>query len=268
MAKESSIEWTDATVNFWQGCHKVSPGCAHCYMFTDKKRYGQEPNVVTRCKDATFYAALKWKEPKRIFTCSWSDFFIEEADEWRADAWNVIRMTPQHTWQILTKRTERMRACLPDDWGQGWANVWLGVSVENQKIADARREHLKAIPAITRFVSYEPALGPVNWAGWEFVNQIISGGESGPNARPSHPEWHRTTRNFCQMNGIAYFFKQWGEWLPNDHAQAAGITEPFKGAVGGKDWEFPLSAWHVGKKAAGRLLDNRTWSEFPKVATA
>lgn len=108
MAENTKIEWTDATWNPWHGCRKVSPGCKNCYMFRDKARYGQDPNIVVRSKDATFYAPLKWKEPRKIFTCSWSDFFIEEADEWRDEAFAIMALTPQHTYQVLTKRPERM----------------------------------------------------------------------------------------------------------------------------------------------------------------
>ena len=112
MGANSTIEWTEGTWNPWHGCLKVSPGCAHCYMYRDKRRYGQNPTAVVRSKTA-FDAPLKWKEPKTIFTCSWSDFFIAEADAWRKDAWEVIRRSPQHTYQILTKRPERISGHLP-----------------------------------------------------------------------------------------------------------------------------------------------------------
>ncbi len=103
MGKESQIEWTEATWNPWHGCKKISPGCKNCYMYREKKRYGQDPHNVTKSK-TTFKAPLGWKSSKTIFTCSWSDFFIQEADDWRDDAWDVIRKTPEHTYQILTKR--------------------------------------------------------------------------------------------------------------------------------------------------------------------
>ena len=149
----TKIQWTDATVNFWTGCKKVSAGCKFCYMYRDKERYGLDPSAVVRTAPKTFNAALKWKEPKLIFTCSWSDFFIQEADEWRADAWDIIRKTPHHTWQILTKRPERIADCLPPDWGDGWDNVWIGVSVEDEKTFDLRIPILTAIKAKVRFVS-------------------------------------------------------------------------------------------------------------------
>ena len=104
MTEKSRIGWTNSTVNFWIGCHKVSSGCRNCYAETLSKRWGGNFEVLHRTADATFYSALKWKEGRRIFTCSLSDFFHKDADEWRADAWEVIRKTPQHTWQILTKK--------------------------------------------------------------------------------------------------------------------------------------------------------------------
>ncbi|MGH2369611.1 MAG: DUF5131 family protein, partial [Chloroflexota bacterium] len=134
MGSTSSIEWTDATWNPWQGCTKVSPGCAHCYMYRDKARYGQDPTTVRRSTSATFYRPLAWRAPQRVFTCSWSDFFHEDADAWRSEAWDVIRRTPHLTYQVLTKRPDRLPDCLPADWPL--PNVWLGTSVEYQRWVD------------------------------------------------------------------------------------------------------------------------------------
>ena len=146
---------------------------------------GKNPNNVWRTGDRTFYKAMDWKEPRMIFTCSMSDFFIEEADQWREDAWNIIRATPQHTWQILTKRPERIKECLPEDWGEGWDNVWLGVSVESQKYFE-RAAVLADIPAKTRFISAEPLLSELDVLqeidGKRIIDDfqwIILGGESG-----------------------------------------------------------------------------------------
>jgi len=190
-------------------------------MFRDMARYKKDPNVVVRTKPATFNAPLKWKEPRMVFTCSFSDFFIEEADEWRADAWEIIRKTPQHTYQILTKRPERIKACLPDDWGDGYPNVWLGVSVENQD--NIGRIHLLAeIPAAVRFVSAEPLLGEVNFRAddkvfesFKKMDWIIVGGESGNNTgkyqyRPCEIEWMELIAHQCAYEGVACFIKQLG----------------------------------------------------------
>ncbi|MDP9961663.1 DUF5131 family protein [Chryseobacterium lathyri] len=129
--EKTKIQWTEATWNPWHGCKKVSPGCKFCYMYRDKDRYGQDPTMVLKSK-MTFKQPLKWKDPQLIFTCSWSDWFIEEADAWRNEAWGIIRKTPQHTYQILTKRPERIKDNLPDCFNE-LNNVLIGVSVESQE---------------------------------------------------------------------------------------------------------------------------------------
>ncbi|MCU1617603.1 MAG: hypothetical protein JWO98_5143 [Frankiales bacterium] len=262
MAESSIIEWTDATWNPWRGCDRVSPGCAHCYMFRDQRRYGKDPSVVVRASDATFYAPVRsarWQEPRKVFTCSWSDWFHEDADEWRDDAWDVIRQTPQHTYQVLTKRPERMLDHLPADWGDGYPNVWLGVTIENRRFV-GRADVLRAVPAAVRFISAEPLLGPLvyddgwfdeggvetrrwadDYAGPELdlrqIDWLIVGGESGPRHRPIDPEWARDllTHVECVSNDrtagrTAFLFKQWGGPRPT---------------------------------SGGRLLDGRTWDEMP-----
>lgn len=177
MGDNSAIEWTDATWNPWMGCRKVSPGCKNCYMFREQKQYGNDPNLVRRSK-TKFNEPLKWKDPRKIFTCSWSDFFIEEADAWRDEAWEIIRKTPQHIYQILTKRPERITKCLPEYWNEIKRWVWLGVSVENQKTANERIPIMLDTPAYIRFLSCEPLLERVNLVqatpdldfGWDYVN--------------------------------------------------------------------------------------------------
>lgn len=226
------IEWADSTWNPWMGCHKVSPGCKNCYMFRDMKRYGRDPNVVVRSR-TTFTAPASWKEPRRVFTCSWSDFFIPEADEWRDEVWNLIKGTPQHTYQILTKRPERIRAHLPSDWGEGYSNVWLGVSVELNQYR-SRMDILREIPVKVRFVSAEPLLGPLqlDLNGFQWV---ITGGESDyENPRPADPDWFRSIRDQCLREKVAYFHKQ----------------------QGGKRKCSCHKAWGC------RLIDDRTWDEY------
>lgn len=237
MSTNTGIEWTNATWNPWHGCHKVSPGCKNCYMFRDKERYGQDPNVVVRSK-TTFRDPMKWLKPRMIFTCSWSDWLIEEADPWREEAYEIIRATPQHTYQILTKRIDRARGRVPDP---PLPNVWLGVSAENQQYADERIPLLLQTPAAVRFVSYEPALGRVDLrrvpfrpgrrlniadgsalviggeGGVDFsfttrqmLHWIIVGGESGPDARPFDLAWARSIVEQCREFGLACFVKQLG----------------------------------------------------------
>ncbi len=210
MSETTGIEWTEATWNPWMGCTKVSAGCDNCYMFTEQRRYGNDPEVVRRSK-TKFSDPLKWKEPKVIFTCSWSDWFHKDADPWRDEAWQIIKDTPQHTYQILTKRPARIRRHLPADWGEGYPNVWLGTSVENQGQTH-RVGVLARIPTRVRFLSCEPLLGPLclNRAGLAAFDWVIVGGESGANARPMEIEWARDIRDECDLFGIAFFLKQLG----------------------------------------------------------
>jgi protein gp37 len=175
------IGWTDATWNPWIGCEHVSTGCDNCYMFSDMRRYGQNPEVVRRTMSATFNAPLKWvrknSEIQRVFTCSWSDFFITDADEWRSEAWEIIRRTPQLTYQILTKRPVLIQRRLPADWGEGWPNCWLGVTMESRDYLE-RLNVLRRVPAAIRFASFEPVqenLGDIDLTG---IHWAIIGGES------------------------------------------------------------------------------------------
>lgn len=233
MSTNTAIAWTDHTWNPWMGCEKVSPGCAHCYAEREHLKYKLPDFAALRRSKTTFDAPLKWKEPARVFTCSWSDFFHEDADWWRPEAWEIIRQTPHLTYQILTKRPERILSqhCLPTDWGNGWPNVWLGVSVENQRWRE-RAEQLTEIPAALRFVSCEPLLGPVSFrwmrggvystdangfrslkhldAFRQTFGWVIAGGESGSDARPMEEKWARTIRDECAEAGVPFFLKQLG----------------------------------------------------------
>jgi protein gp37 len=212
MGEQTIIAWTDKTWNPWRGCEKISPGCAHCYMFTQQERYGRDPSVVTRTR--TWGDPIKWqraaaaaRERWRVFTCSWSDFFHPDADAWRDDAWAVIRATPNLHYQILTKRPDAVRDRLPSDWGRGYPNVWLGVSVENNAFV-WRVDALRAIPARVKFVSAEPLLGPVPDLHLDGLDWLIVGGESGPGYRPMDLAWARDLRDRCDAAGVTFFFKQ------------------------------------------------------------
>ncbi|NOS67958.1 MAG: DUF5131 family protein [Candidatus Peribacteraceae bacterium] len=262
MAERTGIEWADATWNPWMGCTKVSEGCKNCYMFRDMKRYGKDPTRVVRSL-TTFKAPLKWlndgKVPAgaKIFTCSWSDFFHPDADPWRQEAWDIIGRTPEFTYLILTKRPERIAAHLPKNWGEGWPNVWLGVSAENQDRADERLFLLMNTPARVRFVSAEPLLGPIDFTRvavgkrfvdgkWEAerynafqdrvlftdegdvelgrIHWVITGGESDFQApRPFNPGWVADIAEECRRHGTALFHKQ------------NGGTRKVDGAWGGRE---------------------------------
>jgi protein gp37 len=228
MARTTGIEWTDATWNPWMGCERVSPGCAHCYMFREQRQYGHDPSVIRRSK-TRFREPLRWAEPRHVFTCSWSDWFHPGADEWRDEAWEVVRATPHLTYQILTKRPELIADRLPEDWGDGYSNVWLGVSVENSRFT-WRARALVGVPAAIRFVSAEPLLGslfsdarnrePLDLDG---IDWLIVGGESGPHARPMELEWAHELAAACEVAGTAFFVKQLGT-----------VTGR---ALGGTDWK-------------------------------
>ena len=201
----------------------------------------------------------------RVFCASLADVFDNHPSilpEWRADLWALIRATPNLDWLMLTKRSGNIAKMLPPDWGRGYPNVWLGCTVVNQAEADRDIPKLMAIPATVRFLSMEPLLGPVDLVGdqaesgfkpWlDGIHLVIVGGESGPGARPTHPDWARSLRDQCVKAGVAFHFKQWGNW----HPDALLYTD--------KDGNCPPPNMNIGKKAAGRLLDGRTWDEMPE----
>lgn len=219
----SAIQWTGTTWNPWQGCTKKSAGCKNCYMYRDKKRYGQDPTKCVRSAPATFNKPLKWQREveagKRtgqdclVFTCSWSDFFNEEADPWRDEAWAIIRACPGLQFQILTKLPERINEHLPVFWPEIRDRCWMGTSVEDQPNANRRIDELIKVDARTLFLSCEPLLGPVELS--EFTlhlarSWVICGGESGPDARPFDLDWARSIRGQCASAGVPFFFKQAG----------------------------------------------------------
>ncbi|MCA0204341.1 MAG: phage Gp37/Gp68 family protein [Proteobacteria bacterium] len=248
---------------------------------------------------------LRWRKPRRIFVCSTSDLFHEGVpDEWLDRVFAVMALAPWHTFMVLTKRPERAREYLnrrdergrwpamdyaalmaaTGSWStpaldlrEGWPlpNVWLGTSIEDQATADARIPHLLATAAAVRFVSAEPLLGPVDLGGYlpdldcgDGLDLVIVGGESGPGARPMHPDWPRALRDQCVAAGTAFFFKQWGEWAPaagwyEDHQ----VSLPLRvwGPNGWTDDGRVDGEWlaRAGKKAAGRLLDGKVWDQMP-----
>ena len=240
MSDRSAIEWTEATWNPVTGCTQVSPGCARCYAKRFAERFRGVPghpyergfDVVERPE--RLGQPLRWKRPRTIFVNSMSDLFHEAvADDFVASVFETMERAGRHTFQVLTKRPERAAALAPSlPWPP---NVWLGVSVENQRWT-TRIDALRAIPAAVRFLSCEPLLGPLD-LDLEGVGWVIAGGESGPRARPMDIAWARSVRDQCRAAGVPFFFKQWGEHGPDGRRE--------------------------GKKRAGRLLDGRTWDEAP-----
>lgn len=247
MADLSKIQWTDSTYNPWHGCTKVSPGCDYCYMMRDKQKYGQDGTMIQRSK-TKFLEPLKWKEPRKIFMSSWTDFFIKDADDWRPEVWEkVIKQTPQHTYQILTKRINLVPRRLPKDWGNGYDNVWLGVSVENQDLANRRIPILQEIPAKVRFLSIEPLIGPVDLTNLlDGIHWVIIGGESGNDTgkwryRPCELVWIKNIIEECLLQGVPVFVKQLGTHL----SKQLGLKDRHGGNI--DEWhsflqirEFPL----------------------------
>lgn len=278
---KSKIEWTDYTFNPVWGCVKVSPACDNCYAEAFDKRLGGKhwgPHAPRRTfGDKHWAEPLKWDRAaekagarKRVFCASMADVFDNAwPDDVRPRLWQLIVATPNLDWLLLTKRPQNISGMLPRDWGKGYENVWLGVTAEHQQEADRRIPLLLKIPARIRFVSYEPALGPVNFepflqyppmtegykmtfgsAEWRGIDWVICGGESGHSARPMSPDWARAVRDECAAAGVAFHFKQWGEHKPITRTD--GIHEsPFGGHA------------MVGKAKAGRLLDGRTHDGYP-----
>lgn len=322
----TGIEWTDETWNPVTGCTKVSPGCKNCYAKSlhDMRHLAHKagkhvprqyatPFETVLCHPERLSIPIKWKKPKRIFVNSMSDLFHEDVPfEFISSVFEVMARTPQHVYQVLTKRPVQMlnffmRVSLvnaPDGLYESsigrWplTNVWLGVSVEDQKQADARIPLLLQTPAAVRFLSCEPLLESIDlqYAAFngadslqsiEGIHWVIAGGESGTHARPSHPDWFRSLRDQCAVADVPFFFKQWGEWLPYEET-----VPPFWTSQCGDEFDghgFPLGltyhepvlwlqdTWYwptpdskavfrkAGKKHAGRLLDGVEHNAFPTV---
>ena len=251
----SSIEWTDATWNPTTGCDQVSPGCDHCYALTLSKRlkamgnprYQKDGNIKTSGPGFALSLhwdkldePLKWRNPRRVFVNSMSDLFHDDVpEEFILRVFSVMEQTPQHQFQVLTKRPRRMKALLEGWRLRGWEpspHVWLGTSVEDQKRADLRIPLLLDTPASVRFVSCEPLLGPIDLLDHLLqarasLHWVIVGGESGPGFRGFDMNWGRQLRDQCRAASVAFFFKQVGGRTP---------------------------------KAGGRMLDGRTWDEMPR----
>ena len=234
MSDRSAIEWTEATWNPVTGCDKVSPGCAHCYAETFAKRFEGVPGhpyeqgFDLKLWPGRLEVPLRWRRPRMVFVNSMSDLFHEDVpDEFVARVFDVMVEASHHTFQVLTKRHERLVDLAPMlPWPE---NVWMGVSIENRRFVH-RADYLREVPAAVRFISAEPLLGPLEGLDLTGIRWLIAGGESGPRHRPVREEWLTELRDRCEAEGVAYFFKQWGG---------------------------PRS------KSGGRALEGRTWDEMP-----
>ena len=255
MSDNSKIEWTDATWNPVTGCTKVSPGCAHCYAETFARRFrGIPDHPYEQGFDLKLWPGrldlpLSWKERKMIFVNSMSDLFHDDVpDEFIGKVFDTMCRAKRHIFQVLTKRSDQMLNWTLKYFSSGrskkerkvaWPeNVWLGVSLENQNYT-WRIRHLQKSPAYIRFISIEPLLSPISLdeSLLDAIQWVIVGGESGPRARPMKPEWVYEIQKQCKKFRVPFFFKQWGT--------------------------FDASGNRVGKKAAGRILDGKTWDEVP-----
>lgn len=236
MAGVSTIEWTEVTWNPVTGCRKVSQGCKHCYaermagrlqaMGSARYAAGFEPTLHPDLVDLP----RRWKKGRTVFVNSMSDLFQDEVPESFISAvFQTMTATPQHTYQVLTKRSERLLQLAPRlPWPR---NVWMGVSVEDDRVRE-RVEHLRRVDARIRFLSCEPLIGPLPRLELAGIHWVIVGGESGPGARPMDPAWVDDLQRQCTRAGVAFFFKQWGG---------------------------------VNKRRTGRSLHGRTWDEMPSV---
>jgi protein gp37 len=246
MSSRSRIEWTETTWNPTTGCDKISAGCDNCYALALAKRlkamgsakYQADgdprtsgPGFGVTVHEDVLTAPLRWRSPRVVFVNSMSDLFHARVPTaFVARVFEVMAATPQHTYQVLTKRATRLRRLAPDlPWP---ANVWIGVSVEDHDAA-GRVDELRQVPAAVRFLSCEPLLGPLDGLDLTGIGWVIAGGESGPGARPVDPSWVTQLRDGCLAGRTPFFFKQWGGRSP---------------------------------KAGGRLLDGRTWDEMPALA--
>lgn len=278
MGSRTKIEWTEATWNPVTGCSKVSAGCANCYAerLSHRFKWTTKPwNAAYAAENVRLHPErlkepLRWKKPRRVFVCSMADLFHEAVPDWFIRAvFQVMGAARQHTFQVLTKRPTRMQKLLKEWLDEGdfctitggteppfpWPNVWIGVSVEDQKTADERIPILLATPATLRFVSCEPLLGPIDlsrylgagepgeigngrlhnspsecptWYDWCncVLDWVIVGGESGPSARPMNPDWVRSLRDQCEAAGVPVFIKQMGSVWAQDHGGPSKGGDP------------------------------------------
>ena len=231
----TTIEWTEATWNPVTGCSKVSPGCLNCYAERMARRLQAmgQPNYrdgfAVRTHEHMLEVPFSWAKPRMIFVNSMGDLFHQEVPvEFISRVFQVMASSPQHTYQLLTKRAERLAEVAPLlPWPN---NVWMGVTVEdNEHLGRVRR--LRETPAAVRFLSIEPLLGPLYDLDLEGIDWVIVGGESGPRARPMQPDWVCSIRDACLDGGVPFFFKQWGG---------------------------------TRKKIAGRVLEGHTWNQTPR----
>lgn len=263
--------------NPWWGCTRVSTGCDHCFAEAIDRRAGGDhwgKGAPRRTlSDRHWSQPLKWNAAAkaagvrpRVLCATMCDVFDAEAPEGQLmRLWEQIRRTPALDWMLLTKRPARIARSLPPDWGQGYRNAWLGVSAEDEETAEQRLPLLVKAPACMRFVVCEPLLGHVDLEPWlDQLDWIIAGGETGPKARAMHPDWIRSLRDQCQRAEVPFFFKQWGEFLPADHATPYIRRNRRDVSAQHPGFEHGPAVYWVGRGNAGLRLDGRTWEQVPR----
>lgn len=302
MAETSSIEWTDATWNPITGCSVVSPGCTNCYAMrlagtrlkhhpsraglTVESKAGPVWNGQVRLNEGWLDQPFAWGKPRMIFVNAHGDTFHESVpDAWIDQIFARMAISYQHVYQVLTKRSSRMRAYLNDpgvgarvwklalelvrsrgrwDGREDWplTNVWVGVSAEDQPRWDERVGDLVETMAAVRWVSAEPLLGPIADDGKLYlIHWLVAGGENGP--RPTHPDWIRRLRDDCSEAETAFFFKQWGSFAPIEALSPGFTANGFTQWLPGSPEGAPAFVYRVGKRVAGRLLDGVTYDAMP-----
>lgn len=298
MADKSNIEWTDSTFNPWEGCTKVGPGCDNCYAENRNARFAGGTAINwgpgaprRRTSTANWNLPKRWNAQadafmaqhgrrQRVFCASLADVFDNAVDpQWRADLFELIERTPNLDWLLLTKRVGNV---VPMSMNANWPmpmprNIWLGASIVNREEMLRDGPKLKQVPARVHFWSCEPLLSDLGEIPRELMpHWIIAGGESGPGARPMHPDWARSLRDQCEAAGVPFLFKQWGEWTPGENVerQRGTVDTAFLRDDGWHIYPLNLATddghiddepdlYRVGKKEAGRLLDGRTWDGVP-----
>lgn len=205
--------------NPWHGCHKISEGCKNCYMFNKDEKFGRNSNIIVKTSNfslplkKTRFGEYKLRTKEKVFVCMTSDFFIEEADEWREKVWEIIKWRYDLNFYIVTKRIDRFYSSLPKDWGNGYKNVSICVTCENQKMADMRIPYFLGLPIMRRELIVEPMLEEIkidNYLKNGTISTVICGGESGDKARICDYDWVLSLRNQCLENNVNFYFKQTG----------------------------------------------------------
>lgn len=269
------MDLNDKIWNPWHGCHRYSEGCQNCYAYFLDKRYGRDTNEVVRNK-SDFKLPLKkdragnYKLPSGSFVrvCMASDFFLEEADAWRIEAWDMIRRRPDVTFSLLTKRAERIKDCLPSDWGDGWENVSFSVSCENQKRLDQRMPYLLDVPAKHRWVSLKPFIGEIDIASYletGKIETVLAGGENYLGSRPLHYEWVKKVYDACKENDVQFIFGQTGNIFIKEgkeykiHNRTEQMVQALRSGLNypAKDIEAEVEAIYSRKAAMKAAMESK-----------